>query len=454
MKSRSIITTLAILFFSPLVIICRAQQPPPAKLDPKVYDPYLGSYQLASKELIVIGRTERRLYLYEPRTGRIRGLHLLSETAFRAGPSLLVFSPEELRIGFNKNNEGAVASLSLKETGIPVRMVRKANLYREEQVTIRGVDAMLAGTLLVPSTKGPHPVVVLLHGSGPQDRNGYLSIMRFAADHFARHGVAALIYDKRGAGASTGNWATASFDDLAGDALAALQLLQSRRDIDPKRIGMWGSSQAGWVMAKATSMSKDIAFIISVSAGGSGYTVAQQELYNVATEMRAHGFSPGEIDEVIATRNLLFDFVRTGEGEKYDSAIRKAQQNARIKGWLTPLSVEIDRKKRDHWFLALDIDFNPVSMWERYEGPVLGIFGELDASTPVRQVVPIFAKALAGRRNTDFAIKVFPKAHHIILEAETGSDSELDRLKRYVPGYFDTMTDWLWARVREGKTKE
>ena len=430
---------------------CTAQPKPPAKLDPKVYDQYLGSYQLASNELIVIGRTERRLYLYEPKTGRLRGLELLSKTAFRAGPSLLVFTPAELQITFNRNQKGEVTSLSLKEEVAPLRVAKKAKLYREEQVSFRSSgNAMLAGTLLIPSTTGPHPAVVLLHGSGPQDRNGYLSIIRHAADHFARHGIAALIYDKRGVGSSTGDWATASFDDMAGDALAALTLLQGRQDINPKQIGLWGSSQAGWVMAKAASMSKEIAFIISVSAGGSGYTVAQQELYNVATEMRANGFSQDEINEVLSTRNLLFDFVRTGTSEKYDAAIRKAQQNARMKDWLTPPSSEIDLKKRDLWFLVLDVDFDPVPLWNQYEGPVLGIFGELDASTPVRQVVPIFAKALANRKNTDFAIKVFPKAQHIILEAETGSDSELERLKRYVPGYFDTMTDWLRARAKIG----
>lgn len=431
-------------------MICRAQQPAPLpKLDPKVYDPYLGAYQLSTDELIVIGRTERRLYLHEPRTGRVRGLELVADRIFRAGPSLLIYKPEELQITFNQTSSGEVASLSLKEKGAPVRLARKAGLYKEEQVRFgQPGGVMLAGTLLTPTTKGPHPAVVLLHGSGQQDRNGYLSIMRFVADHFARHGIAALIYDKRGSGASGGNWATATFDDLAADALSAMRLLQKRQDIDAKQIGMWGSSQAGWVLAKATAMSKEIAFIISVSAGGSGYTVAQQELYNVETEMRAAGFSQNEIDEVIATRKLLFDFVRSGRGEQYDEAIRRAQQNAKIKDWLTQPTSEIDRRKRDQWFLALDIDFDPMPLWERYEGPVLGLFGELDTSTPVKQVVPIFARALAARKNTDFAIRVFPKAHHIILEAETGSDSELGRLKRYVPGYFDTMTDWLRTKLR------
>jgi pimeloyl-ACP methyl ester carboxylesterase len=429
-----------------LVIICAAQQSPLPKLEPKIYDQYLGTYEVTPNEFIVIGRTERRLYFYEPQTGRVRGLNLISETDFSAGPSLLIYTPTEFQITFIKNEKGEVTSLVLKQTGTPDKIAKKAKLYQEEKVTFRNGDVTLAGTLLMPSTKGAHPAVILLHGSGEQDRNGYLSLMRFAADNFARHGIAAFIYDKRGVGASTGNWATAGFDDMAGDALAALKMLQRRKDIKPNQIGMWGSSQAGWVMAKATSMSKDIAFIISVSAGGSGYTVTQQNNYNMATEMRVRGFSPDEINQVITIWNVFYAVVRAGadgNGEKLDSAVRQAQQNAKLKDWLPPLSSEIDWKKRDQWFLALDIDFNPVPLWEKYDGPVLGIFGELDSSTPVRQVVPIFEKALASRKNKDYAIKIFPKAHHIILEAETGSDEELPRLKRYVPGYFDIMTDWI-----------
>lgn len=445
---RSLIVTVIILWCGCfLAVPCVAQQSNDAKLDPKIYDAFLGTYRLASGELISIGRTERRLYYFEPRSGHIRGLKPDSETTWSAGPSLLVYSPVESKLAFIRNGRGEVTGLVLKRLGRPDQTAKKAGLYREEKVTFRNGDVTLAGTLLIPHIHGPHPAIVFLHGSGPQDRNGYVSLIRLTADHFARHGIATLIYDKRGVGSSTGNWAQASFDDMAGDAIAGLRFLQSRGDIHPRQIGLWGSSQAGWVMAKATSLSKEIAFIISVSAGGSGYTVAQQELYNVETEMRSNGFSQSEIDEVLATRRLLFEFVRTGEAGKYGAAIQKARLNTKIKDWLTPPPDEIDRKKRDHWFLALDIDFDPVPLWERYEGPVLELFGELDASTPVRQVVPVSAKALASRKNTDFAIKVFPRAHHLILEAETGSDGELDHLKRYIPGYFDLMTAWLRARV-------
>ena len=446
-NGRLIVTAIILWCGCSLAATCAAQQSTDVKLDPKIYDPFLGTYQLASGELISIGRTERRLYYFEPRSGHIRALRPDSETTWSAGPSLLVYSPVELQLIFIRSGGGEVTGLVLKKPDRPDQTAKKAGLYREERVTFRNGDVTLAGTLLIPSTRGPHPAMVFLHGSGPQDRNGYVSLIRLTADHFARNGMATLIYDKRGVGASTGNWAQAGFDDMAGDAIAGLKFLQRRGDIRPRQIGLWGSSQAGWVMAKATSLSKEIAFIISVSAGGSGYTVAQQELYNVETEMRANGFSQAEREEVLTTRKLLFEFVRTGEAGKYGTAIEKARQNEKIKDWLTPPPGEIDRKKREHWFLALDIDFDPVPLWEQYEGPVLQIFGELDASTPVRQVVPVLAKALAGRKNTDFAIKVFPKAHHLILEAETGSDSELGNLKRYMPGYFDLMTAWLRARV-------
>lgn len=450
-------TILQILLWNfSLLIISVGQQPTVKTLDPKIYEPYLGTYQLSSGELIVIGRSVRRLYYKEPRTGRARGLNPMSETSvaeniWAAGPSLLVYTPATFRITFTKNKKGEVTGLILKEAGRPNQIAKKASLYREEEVTFQNGDILLAGKLLIPSTRGPHPAVILLHGSGPQDRNGERSEIRWVADHFARHGIAALIYDKRGFGASTGNWATASFSDFARDALAGLKLLQSRQDINPKQIGLWGVSQAGWVMTTATSISKDIAFIISVSAGGSGYTPAQQNNYNIATEMRAGGFTPDEITQVITSYNLFYDVVRAGkggDGTKLDAAIKQAlQQNAKLKDWLPPLSSEIDWKKRDQWFLAFDIDLDPVPLWEHYDGPVLGIFGELDSSTPVQSVVPIIAKALASRRNTDYAIRVFPKANHNIMEAGTGSDSEIPRLDRFVPEFLDTITDWLRSRV-------
>jgi hypothetical protein len=98
--------------------------------------------------------------------------------------------------------------------------------------------------------------------------------------------------------------------------------------------------------------------------------------------------------------------------------------------------------------LALEIDYDPLPAWRAYRGPVLGIFGELDAQTPVAAVVPRFAEALASRRGSDFTIAVFGRASHIMLEATRASDDELEHLQRVVPGFYDLTSDWLSARLK------
>jgi pimeloyl-ACP methyl ester carboxylesterase len=462
MRRQLINIAIGLMLYGSLVIICIAQQPTDfVPLDPKIYDQFLGDYQLPSGELIVISRSQRRFYSYEPLTGRSRGLdrgaNPQSDVIWFAGPSLLIYTPVQFQLTFVRNKNGEVPRIIYKEPGHPDQIARKVNLYQEERVSFRNGDATLSGTLLIPHTKGPHPAAVFIHGSGAQDRNGFVSILRFAADHFARHGIAALVYDKRGVGQSTGNWATENFDDLAGDALAGLKLLQNRKDIDPQQVGMYGSSQGGWIMAKATQRSREIAFIICISGAGAGITVGEQVLFDLENQFRAAGFTPEEIKQWIEAYHLFYKYLRAGEGSdrnELDSLVNKIEKSPKLtdelrKGWLQDLITPIDWKKRDQWFFLYDVNFDPVPLWGKYEGPVLGVFGELDGETPVQVVVPIFTKALIARRHNDFNIAVFPKAHHIIMEmiTDTINDSELDRLKRYVPGYYDTITDWLLKRV-------
>ncbi len=438
-----------------------AAQPAETKLDPNIYDNYLGTYELSSGELLVIGRSQRVLYFYEPSTGLARGLdHAPSSTPalkWFAGPSFQIFSPVQFEIEYIRKG-GMIAGLVLLKPGVATQTAKKVPFYREEKVSFRSGDAILSGTLLIPSTKGPHPAVVCVHGSGEQDRNGFGSIIRFVADHFARHGIATLIYDKRGVGGSTGNWANQTLDDLATDALAGFRMLQNRSDINRKQIGLWGSSQAGWIMPKMAAQTNEIAFIISVSGAGAGISVGDQVLYNLEVDLHNAGFSPDEIAEWKQAYRLLYKIVQTGEGtdtSQLEELVRKLQQNPklsdaiRVNWFLARSNPKIDWKKRDQWFFLYDPNFDALPLWRQYTGPVLGIFGELDGLAPVSEVVPIFAKILASRKNTDFTIAVFPKAHHILMEMETDTpnDNELPRLKRYVPGYFDTMSEWLSRHV-------
>jgi fermentation-respiration switch protein FrsA (DUF1100 family) len=428
----------------------RAQQPTPPPLTPSTFDRYLGSYEFPSGRLLVIARTERRLYAYEPGSERVRGLERIDDSTWVAGPSLLVYTPERYRLTFLKDTNGEITAVNYGAAGAPAVRVKKARRYREEFVTFRNGDVTLSGTLLLPPKGGPFPAVVLGHGSGAQDRNGYVANIRFMADHLARHGIAVLTFDKRGSARSTGNWATASFADLAGDLIAGIRMLRARRDINPSRVGAGGSSQVGWVLAKAVTLMPDIPFIIMTGAGGSGYTVEEQNLYNTEVEMRAAAVTQDRIARALKLQRGFFDMLRRGEGadaRDYDQAVRAARADSALTDWLFPLSSEVDWRNRNAWYTALEVSFDPLPAWRAYKGAVLALFGELDAQTPVAGVVPRLTEALLSRRGSDFTISVFPNASHLMMEATRPSDDELANLTRMVPGYYDFVTAWLLGRL-------
>lgn len=177
------------------------------------------------------------------------------------------------------------------------RKVAAALPYKEEDVTFKSGDVVLTGTLRVPLTKGRHPAIFLLQGSGDVARDGE----SFYADHFARQGIATLVYDKRGTGSSGGDYRDQSLNDEAADALAGVHYLQSRKDITAKRVGLYGRSHGGIVVPLAASLSNDVAFIINVS--GAGVPPYQQVTYQAEAQMRRDGFSETEIAEALAYMN-------------------------------------------------------------------------------------------------------------------------------------------------------
>lgn len=423
-----------------------AQQPAPdTKLDPAIFDSYLGTYQFPSGRLLVVGRTERRLYAYEPSTGRLRGLERVDDRTWIAGPSLLVFVPELYRLSFSKDG------VTFTERGSAPTGAKKAALYRQESVVFKNETVTLAGTLFLPASRGPHPAIVLAHGSGAQDRNGYLANIRFLADHLARHGVAVLTYDKRGSGRSSGRWETASFADLAGDLIAGIKLLRTRPDIIGAQVGAGGSSQAGWIVAKAVTQLPDIAFVMLIGAAGSAYRVIEQNLYNTEAEMRAAGVSQDRIVRALDLQRRFFEMLRRGEAadaREYDDAVRKAREDAALRDWIFPMSSEVDWRNRSAWYTALEVEFDPIPAWRAYKGPMLAVFGELDAQTPVGAVVPRLTAGIMTRPGSDYTVSVFANASHLMLEATRASDDELERLQQVVPGFYDFLTEWLRGRLR------
>src|SRR5205823_373174 len=143
---------------------------------------------------------------------------------------------------------------------------------------------------------------------GAENREYMLPFARF----LIRRGMAVFGYDKRGVGGSTGDWTTASFDDLARDVVGAFDYLKTRSDIDRGQIGLLGVSQAGWIMPLAAVQAKDIAFLISIS--GAGISAAETTIDQAQNEMSATGMQPQAIEQIVAIMKLQYQFARTGQG--------------------------------------------------------------------------------------------------------------------------------------------
>jgi dienelactone hydrolase len=304
--------------------------------------------------------------------------------------------------------------------------------YKEEEIRFQSGGVTLVGTLRVPLAKGRHPALFIMQGSGAVDRDGEW----FYADHFTRHGIVTLVYDKRGTGSSGGDYRDESMNDYAAEALAGIHYLQSRSEVNPKRVGLYGRSHGGIVAPLAASLSNDVAFIINVS--GAGVPPYQQVTYQAEAQMRRDGFAETDIAEAIAYMNLKWEVARTG-GEGWDR-LQAATQNARDKKWFD--RVQPVTKLKDivpSW--KLEMNYDPMPALEKVKCPVLAIFGELDTLTPVAETKANYQKGLERAGNKNLTIKVFPNADHALLVWPKPDDQS--HWPVLAAGYLDTMTNWI-----------
>jgi dienelactone hydrolase len=372
-------------------------------------------------------------------SGEVRALYSTDIDRFFAGPGMAIPTAIESRVSFQRDSTGRVVSLTWqRDDGLP-RRARHVDLERHEDVRFTHGDVQLAGTLIKPATGEPHPAVVLVHASGNADRGQILPYARFLVSH----GMAVLGYDKRGVGQSTGNWNEASFDDLAGDAVAAVEYLKTRRDIDPAQIGLMGLSQAGWVMPLAANRVKDLAFLISIA--GAGLPGRETTLDHARREMTSKEMPAPAIEQVIGLMRLQYHFVETGEG--WDAYASTREGLAKRMG--TPPDTLPGRPDHPYLqFIRRLISYDPTPTLRQLRVPVLAIFGELDNNILPEKHKAAWGAALAAGGHQDYTLVVLPKANHMQLEATHGNNAEMASLRRFVPSYFTTVREWLATRVK------
>jgi len=303
--------------------------------------------------------------------------------------------------------------------------------YSQKEIEFHNGAVTLAGTLVIPEDQTPRTAVVFLHGSGQATRWQNL----FFADRLARLGIASLIYDKRGSGKSTGNWTRSSLQDLAKDAISAIDFLKSQAEI--QEVSLWGHSQGCWVASVASSQTDDISFMIMVSGGGA--TPYEEEMYSYQIALNHAGAS--EVDKTEANDLLgkYFNYLRIGQKR---NELLQAIEIARKKEWYKFVAIDKilpSEKNRHNWSWVAT--YNPVPDIEKMKFPILLLFGENDTDGPVDLAVRNWKKGLSKTGNKDYTIKIFPKANHgIRLGGHHGGGNGWPW---FADGYLETLSSWL-----------
>jgi uncharacterized protein len=336
--------------------------------------------------------------------------------------------------------------------------------YRSEEVSFEHGSVMLAGTLTLPEGDAPHPAVVLVTGSGPQNRDEEIfgfKPFKIIADHLTRAGIAVLRYDDRGVGGSTGASVDATTADFADDALAAVALLAARPEIDPARIGIFGHSEGGIVAPIAATKSDRVAFIVLL-AGPSwpGDTIIMSQ---VETLMRVGGADSITMAHSLTTQRMVFEALRTNTGwDDVHARMREAMRAsvdsmpAEARAMITNVDSTIEARiemqlssTRSGWFRHF-IDFDPATVLRAVRVPVLALFGEKDVQVPAKMNIQRMKEAFKKGGVRDFTIKVIPSANHLFQVAEKGTVDEYATLpKRFAPGLLETISGWILEKTKK-----
>jgi len=321
----------------------------------------------------------------------------------------------------------------------------RAQPSRTEEIVFDSGSFKLVGDLRLPEGTRPHPVVVFVHGDGPNDRTSggtYPPIM----ERMERAGYATFAWDKPGTGESAGKIDSSRLgEQRAQIVLDAIEVLKAHPDVDPRQIGLWGISQAGYVMPRVLSVSDDIAFMIAVSCPG--VPGVEQGAYLVSAQAVCAGLPEEEAAQI---RHLLSAIERV---QTYDEYIQYKKlldampgiDSAAIFGYKTGVIPEEEwhvHDPRSEYF------WDPMEAIEQTTIPVLAFFGEKDTQIDPVQGAQAYREALERAGNPNFRVELIPGTDHNIILSETGCLDEREKRPwrewtNYAPEYLDALEDWL-----------
>lgn len=328
--------------------------------------------------------------------------------------------------------------------------------YYSEDLTFENKNAgiRLAGTLTLPSKAGVFPVVILISGSGPQNRDEELlghKPFLVLSDFLTKNGIGVLRYDDRGTALSEGDFKTATSADFATDVTSAIAYLKTRKEVDKKKIGLIGHSEGGLIAPMVASKSKDVAFIVMLA--GTGIPGDQILLLQQRLIGKASGVSDEDLDKSERVNRKAFDIVKNSKNnEDLNNDLTKFilqnlaedTKNQKPQGMSTDEYVSLQVNQIANPWMRYFITYDPAPTLEKVKCPVLAINGEKDLQVPPKENLNAIKKALAKAKNKQVTIKEFPNLNHLFQECETGSPDEYATIEQTIsPAVLNEVMKWI-----------
>jgi len=319
----------------------------------------------------------------------------------------------------------------------------KPYTYKEEEVAYENSaqNIRLAATLTIPPGKGPFPAVVLITGSGPQNRDEELLGHRpflVLADYLTRHGIIVLRADDRGVGKSSGVFTTATTADFATDTEAGIAYLKTRPEVNLHKIGLIGHSEGGVIAPMVAERNRDVSFIVMMA--GTGVRGDEVIPAQAAAIIEAGGKTHEEAAKAAAqNRELLL----LSEHEK-DAAVLEKKLRELADGKLPEAQVGAQVKQLQSPWFQYFLQYDPATALRKVTCPVLALNGAKDTQVLPKQNLPAIRQALEAAGNTHFEIDELPGLNHLFQTAQTGSPDEYAVIDETLsPSALNRIADWI-----------
>lgn len=338
--------------------------------------------------------------------------------------------------------------------------------YRSEDVEYSNADHSLkyGGTITTPEGKGTFPAMVLITGSGAQDRDETIlghKLFAVLADRLTREGFIVLRTDDRGVGKSSGSTSTSTSEDFANDVNNSLDYLLTRPEVDKNKLGLLGHSEGGMIAPIVATKRKDINFIILLAAPGVQIVdlMAEQN----AAIAKSNGMSEAAVKEIIP----LFTSAVRAIMNAHDTATAVKEVSDAIENWAAKQTAavlsELDfdsKEKRSlyssnmikefnspwfHYFMT----FDPAVYLEKTNSKVLALNGDKDVQVISSQNLPGIEAALKKNKNKNYEIKELPGLNHLFQECKTCTTNEYGEIEQTIsPTVLDLISQWLKRNVK------